>query len=185
MAQQLLEPYIITPNKKTQYTHTPPRKWTPTEIKHLQSLIQQGYTNKQISKILQRTHTSISIKRKRLSKENNTHQYNKDHYQEKYNANNDFLKYIQPRNVLDIYNGGNTQYTEYNPCTNDIDEQVNSMYHEDAYKFILQQYLTERSYDLIDLDPYGSAYDCFDIAMKIINTQTPLHRGGGTYDNTW
>ena len=37
----------------------------------------------------------------------------------------------------------------------------------DALKLLCREYIGGKRYDLVDLDPFGSAYDCFDLACKI------------------
>ena len=51
--------------------------------------------------------------------------------------------------------------------TNDLDKNIPADYHEDALKCICQLYHDGNKYDLVDLDPFGSAYDCFDLAIKM------------------
>ena len=41
------------------------------------------------------------------------------------------------------------------------------MYHLDALKLLCKLYCEGKTFDLIDLDPFGSAYDCFDLAIKM------------------
>lgn len=169
--------------KKTPYTKTTPRRWTKEETTLLTKLIQNKYTTKQIARKLNRSETSIAIKRKRLNKKKGQGNYNKQHYKEKQKNNKKFIQYIQPRNVLDVYAGENTQYQQYKTTSNDINIECNTDYHMDGYKFMIQEYLQGHHYDFIDLDPFGSCYDCIDIAMKLIRTEPPLERGGGNLHN--
>lgn len=147
------------------YTKTTPRKWTPEEIEWLKKMKKQGYSNKEIAISLDRSETSVSIKTKRLGKNNNT--YNQKHVLEKYKINNDFLEKIQPKNILDLYCGVNPFYKNKNVTTNDIDKSIKADYNEDAFKLLCKLYYEGKKYDLIDLDPFGSAYDCFDLAIKM------------------
>lgn len=133
------------------YTTTTPRK---------------GYSNKEIAVSLNRSETSVSIKVKRLGKKQNT--YNQKHVEEKYELNNAFLNELKPTTILDLYCGVNSVYKKnYNATTNDISKDIEADYHEDAFKLICKLYYENKKYDLIDLDPFGSAYDCFDIAVKM------------------
>ena len=152
-------------NKKGGYTTTTPRKWTEKEIEWTKGLIAKGYSNKDIAVSLDRSITSVSIKVKRLGKKENT--YNQGHIQEKYDLNNRFLEAIKPISVLDLYTGEKNFYRNYNATTNDINENIEANYHDDALKIACKLYSEGKKYDLIDLDPFGSAFDCFDLAIKM------------------
>ncbi len=148
------------------YTTTTPRKWTIKEIEWTKKLLEQGYSNKEIAISLNRSETSVSIKVKRLGKKQNT--YNQKHVEEKYELNHAFLNELEPKTVLDLYCGVKSFYKEkYNATTNDILQDIEADYHEDAFKLICKLYSENKKYDLIDLDPFGSAYDCFDLAIKM------------------
>ena len=150
---------------KTEYTLSAPRKWTPREIEWLELKASQGFSAKEIAYSMDRTHTSVAIKIKRLSKKENT--YNSKHIEEKYLINDSFLEEIKPNTILDLYTGKKNFYKNYNVTTNDIDENIDVEYHKDAFKLICELYAQGKKYDLIDLDPFGSAYDCFDLAIKM------------------
>jgi DNA-binding CsgD family transcriptional regulator len=152
-------------NKNCGYTTTTPRKWTKEEIEWTKKLIENGYSNKEIAISLDRSETSVSIKVKRLGKKQNT--YNQKHVEEKYELNSLFLNEIKPKSILDLYCGVNSFYKEHNVTTNDIDTNIDADFHEDAFKLICKLYYDGKKYDLIDLDPFGSAYDCFDLAIKM------------------
>lgn len=143
------------------------RKWTAEEIKWMESLIEEGYTNTEIAQSMGRGVTSVSTKRKKLGKKNRN--YNKRHYREKTKLNKHFLKVVNPVTILDLYNGGSELYKNYDSTTNDIDNQFNTDYHKDAFKLLCELYSQDKRYDLIDIDPFGSAYDCFDLAIKMSN----------------
>lgn len=147
------------------YTLSKPRQWTKEEIDWVLNLKSKGYKLKEIAYSIGRTETSISIKLKRLSKNKNT--YNKKHVSEKYLLNEMFVDEIKPKTILDLYCGKKSFYKGKNVTTNDINKDFNADYHEDAFKLICKLYYENQKYDLIDLDPYGSAYDCFDIAIKM------------------
>lgn len=147
------------------YTKTIPRKWEKQDIEKLLELKNQKKSISEMARELNRTEVAISIKLKRLNKKNNT--YNKDHIIEKYKLNNDFLNTIKPKTILDLYCGEKNFYKEYLTTTNDKNKGIDADYHEDAYKLICRLYYEEKKYDLIDLDPFGSAYDCFDLAIKM------------------
>ena len=39
----------------------------------------------------------------------------------------------------------------------------------DSLRLLCKLYAESQKFDLIDLDPFGSAYDCFDLAIKMAN----------------
>ena len=51
--------------------------------------------------------------------------------------------------------------------TNDQNTEIVADYHERAEMLIHRLYYDGCHYDVIDLDPYGSAYECFDLAIKM------------------
>lgn len=161
------EEYKGRTTKSCGYTKNNPREWTEQEIQWVQSLLEKGYTRKQIAESIDRSETSTGIKIKRLSKKEKT--YNEDHIAEKYEINQLFLDYIKPNNVLDVYAGEKSFY--FDKCTviaNDKNLAANVPYHYDALKFLCLKYFNHRNgYDIVDLDPFGSAYDCFDLAIKM------------------
>ena len=63
--------------------------------------------------------------------------------------------------------GGNLAYDGYNVVTNDINKDYDCNYNLDALKCLTKLYSENKKFDLIDLDPFGSAYDCFDLAIKM------------------
>lgn len=157
--------YIGEYGKDTNYIINKPRKWTEKEIEWTKKMLDQGYTQKEIALSLDRSVTSVALKVKRLGKKQNT--YNNEHIDEKYRLNNMFLEKIQPKTVLDLYVGEKNFYKNYKVTTNDINKNIKADYHKDAHKLICELYSKNKKYDLIDLDPFGSAYDCFDLAIKM------------------
>lgn len=163
--EDMPEEYYGKIKKGCGYTNTNPRDWTENEIKWILEKKKEGFTNKQIADKIGRTETSLSIKLKRLSKKENT--YNKRHIQEKEDINCHFLNYIKPKTILDLYSGSKVYDKNIIATRNDINKELDTEYHEDAFKLICKLYSQDKNYDLIDLDPYGSAYDCFDLAIKM------------------
>lgn len=163
--EDMPEEYYGKIKKGCGYTNTNPRDWTENEIKWILEKKKEGFTNKQIADKIGRTETSLSIKLKRLSKKENT--YNKRHIQEKKDINCHFLNYIKPKTILDLYAGSKVYDKNIIATKNDINKELDTEYHEDAFKLICKLYSEDKNYDLIDLDPYGSAYDCFDLAIKM------------------
>ena len=140
-----------------------PRKWTNSNIKELLDL-KKNKTIKEISKIINRTETSINIKLKRLKLKNDT--YNEKHREDKYNTNKLFLDFIKPNSILDVY-AGNSYYkknTNIKVVDNDIKGKETD-YKLDALEFLILN--KNKKFDLVDLDPFGSAFNCFDLALTI------------------
>jgi hypothetical protein len=160
-------------------TKTKPRPWTKQDISDLKDLKEKGYKNQTIAFILERSEVSIQIKWKRLHKKDNT--YNKEHQQEKYEVNKKFIDLIKPNSVLDLYAGEKPYYLELIKELNDLNENpfktvvtndkekdyVINNYNDDALKVLCKLYYENKKFDLIDLDPFGSAYECFDLAIKM------------------
>lgn len=165
MIPKIPEEFKGKQTSKTEYTNTAPRKWTNEEINWVKNLQEQGYSAKEIAESVGRTQTSVAIKIKRLGKSNNT--YNAKHVLEKYEINKRFLDDIKPQSVLDLYCGEKNFYKEYDVVSNDIDKNISAEYHLDAFKLLCHLYFEDKSFDLVDLDPFGSAYDCFDLAIKL------------------
>lgn len=145
-----------------------PRKWTKEEIDWMNMLRNKGFKNNDIAKFLYRELVSVSIKTKRLAKKNGV-TYNSPHREDKYMHNNLFIKKIQPKSVLDLFSGSPSYYKGKvsNLTTNDIDERYDTDYSEKAEKLVCKLYYEGNKYDLIDIDPFGSAYDCFDLCIKM------------------
>tara|TARA_A100001201_G_C4055345_1_gene190970 strand:- start:275 stop:1012 length:738 start_codon:yes stop_codon:yes gene_type:complete len=160
-------------------TKTKPRPWTKQDISDLKDLKEKGYKNQTIAFILERSEVSIQIKWKRLHKKDNT--YNKEHQLDKYETNKEFIDLIQPSSVLDLYAGEKPYYLELIKELNDLNENpfktvvtndkekdyVINNYNDDALKVLCKLYYENKKFDLIDLDPFGSAYECFDLAIKM------------------
>ena len=149
------------------FTFTTPREWNSQEVAWLKSMHGDGYSIKEIAKSMGRTEASVSLKLKRMTKVKRT--YNAKHIEEKYAINSLFLEQIQPRTVLDLYCGSEHFYNGKveKVVTNDIDKSIDADFNCNALNLICYLYAQDRKYDLIDLDPFGSAYDCFDLAVKM------------------
>lgn len=148
------------------YTKTAPREWTEKEIEFVTKLHEQGFTNKEIAISIDRSEVSTSIKIKRLGKKDKT--YNDEHIADKYQTNIDFVNFIKPETCIDVYAGEKSFYSDCcKVISNDKNEAFKTDYNMDALKFLCQMYINGEKADLIDLDPFGSAYDCFDLAVKM------------------
>jgi N2,N2-dimethylguanosine tRNA methyltransferase len=149
------------------FTHSDPRRWTEDELNWVSERIAEGHTMEEIAKAIGRTQVSVSIKMKRQKKRDDT--YNEKTRQIKYLANQKFLEETKPKSVLDLF-AGNSYYSDKNIkqlVTNDKDHKFPTGYHMDALMLLCHLYSVDATFDVIDLDPYGSAYDCLDLAVKM------------------
>ena len=167
-------PYLMPSEYKGEYTKNggltkfQPRKWTEKEIEWVMMLKEKGFNTKQIAECIDRDVTQVSIKIKRLGKVNKT--YNDPHRAEKYSTNAKFIVDTDINSVLDVFSGSKSAYETYGLkklVTNDANVSFSTDYNYDALTFCCMQYAGGNKYDLIDLDPFGSAYDCFDLAIKM------------------
>ena len=149
------------------YVKTTPRRWTKSEEAYLLELKSNNVPLKDICKILDRSIASVQVKIKRLQKKDGT--YNQKHIAEKNKINQEFVNYLNPSSVLDLYSGEgqNQAYSNCKVVSNDINPNFNCTYNLDALRCLCLLYSEKQKFDLIDLDPFGSAYDCFDLAIKM------------------
>lgn len=140
------------------------RLWDEKELEWFNYCISQGYNNKEISESMGRSISSVMNKRKRLNKKKNN--YNKEHFLEKRLINENFIKHINPKSILDLY-CGNGQYPADITLTNDIDTKYPADYHMDSFKLLLKLCFEDKTFDIIDIDPYGSCYDCLDLSIRM------------------
>lgn len=154
--------------KQTSLTINQPRKWTQDEINHVLKLKKLGYNNDYIAQCIDRDNVSVQIKLKRLKKKNDT--YNTKHRDEKYNLNNKFLDILKPKSVLDLYAGENSFYKNKvdKLITNDKNENFNCDYNMKADLLLAKLYSEKNKFDIIDIDPFGSGYECFELAFRMI-----------------
>ena len=151
------------------YTKTAPREWTDKELEWCKKMKDEGFSVKQIAESMERSEVSISIKLKRLGKKNDT--YNSSHVDEKYATNDAFFNMIKPNSVLDMYCGVKSYWNSRGDIpevvTNDKDTSISAVFNEKSEKLIHYLLWQNKRFDIVDLDPYGSAYDCFDCAVKM------------------
>ena len=153
---------------KTDYVVNTPRKWTKEEMEWCMKLKEEGCTTKEIAESVDRQLTSVSIKMKRLSKKNDD--YNKGHIIDKYNTNKEYFDYLQPNSILDVYCGVKSYWKnnyDVKVISNDMNKEISADYNMDSLKLLCLMYMENKKFDLIDLDPFGSAFDCFDLAIKM------------------
>lgn len=148
-------------------TNNVPKKWTKEEINLCLQMKEKGISGKEIAIALDRDFLQVSIKLKRLSKMQMV--YNTAHLDEKESSNKRFCELINPNSVLDVYAGLDSWYKKnnYPVVSNDKNILSNSDFKMDSLDFVYTMYLQNRRFDIVDLDPFGSAYDCFDTAIKL------------------
>lgn len=156
-----------------------PREWTDKDINKLKKLKKQKLSNLEIANRMNRTEISIQIKWKRLNKKNNT--YNKKHLLDKYDTNLEFINLIKPKSILDLYAGEYSYYLKLKQELNSLNENyiekiitndknkdfTFNNYNDDSLRVLGKLYYEKNKFDLIDLDPFGSAYECFDLSLKM------------------
>lgn len=142
-----------------------PKSWCKEEISKMLELKKQGITFDIMSKILDRTAESCRAKFYKLQKKLNT--YNKKHKDLKYYYNKQFLEKLNANTLLDAYSGGVSWWKQNSQLlVIDNDIKINGAdYKLDAFDFLYQH--RKKKIDIVDLDPFGSAYDCFDFALQI------------------
>ena len=145
---------------------TVPRKWTKAELVWCVEKKLEGFSLNEIANALGRSEVSVSVKLKRNTKSNDT--YNKKFREMKYLANASFLKKINPTKVLDLYAGQSWWQERVESCTtNDKDKSFKTDFNLPAFDLLCDLYRQRKGYDVIDLDPFGSAYECFDFAIRM------------------
>lgn len=153
--------------KGNEYVKTKPRKWTDGEIEWVKKCREEGHSLKEISEASGRSEVSLSIKLKRLNKQNDT--YNKDNRELKYVSNALFLDTTKPESVLDLFAGKSFYENKgiRKLVTNDKDEKFHTTHNKDALVLLCELYAQGQRFDLVDIDPYGSPYSYLDLSMKI------------------
>jgi len=142
------------------------RPWTEDEIKWSLEKKAEGFSNLEIASALGRSEISLQIKLKRQTKSNDS--YNAKYRELKYLANESFLHIVSPEKVLDVYAGNSWWDTKVDTCwSNDKDKSFVTDYNMDAFDLLCAMYREGESFDVIDLDPFGSAYECFDFSFRM------------------
>jgi hypothetical protein len=142
-----------------------PKGWSDEEIKKLLELKKLGFSFEQIGNIFERTAYSCNRKYYKLKKKLDT--YNDKHRELKYEYNKQFLQNVDAESLLDAFSGG-ISWWKQNEELKVIDNDINiegSDYKLDAFDFLYQH--RKKKFDIVDLDPFGSAFDCFDFALQI------------------
>ena len=145
------------------------KRWSKEEIDKLNTLLNNNVKQSTIAQELNRSITSVQLKIKRLKLKEGT--YNEKHQLNKYLANKKYLDYLKPKSVLDVYAGSKSYYENKvdNLITNDINTDYKTNYNLNAFDLLCKLYLDKATFDLIDLDPYGSAAESIYLATKLAN----------------
>ena len=142
-----------------------PKQWTEDEIQRMMDLKKEGLSFSQIGEILKRTQESCRRKYQRQKIE--LDKYNVRHRNKKYELNRQFVAKIKPKTILDAFSGGVSWYktnTNLEVLDNDI-KIKGADFNLDAIDFLHMN--RKKKFDIVDLDPFGSAFDCFDYALQI------------------
>lgn len=151
------------------YTNNEPVPWTESEIAFLRA--SRGLlSNASIAEALSRDRLSVSIKIKRLQKKDGL--YNAPHREDKYATNDIFFSLVEPRSILDAFSGRHSYYERYSKTCLVYRNDKNPSFlglesNESAYSCVSKLVLKNHKFDVVDLDPFGSAYDCFDGAIRL------------------
>lgn len=151
------------------YTITQPRTWTKQEHDWIYTLNSQGYSVEDIAKSTGRSTASITNKIRRLRKRKDV--YNESHLDEKYEVNRMYAEKMNIKDMLDLYCGEKSFWKNSglvkDVFANDKNKTFKADSHEKAEMLIHKLYYEGKHYDVIDIDPFGSGYDCFDLAIKM------------------
>lgn len=141
------------------------RVWTEKEIEWVLHLVDNGYTLSEIADSVDRGRHSVSMKVKRLKKKRGD--YNEKHLETKYNSNREYMEIVKPDSVADCFSGINRYWKNSGIKTidNDINEKIEADYNMDANEFM--KMFQDESFDVVDIDPFGSAYEYFDEAYRL------------------
>jgi hypothetical protein len=142
-----------------------PKSWSKEETSKLLELKKNGISFDDIGKIFKRTAYSCNRKYYKLMKKLDT--YNDKHRDLKYKYNLDFINKIEAKTLIDAYSGGLSWWKQNtNLLVIDNDISINGAdFKLDAFDFLYNH--RKKQFDIVDLDPFGSAYHCFDFALQI------------------
>ena len=145
---------------------TEPRKWTAEEVEWAVARRSEGHSVKAIAIALDRSYVSVRLKMTRQMK--TAGEYNQPYRMEKYEANKQLLEATGARSALDVYAGDSWWANNLGRVlSNDLDPAFETDHNMDAFQFLVWVTSEQRQYDIVDLDPFGSPYECLDLAMKI------------------
>jgi DNA (cytosine-5)-methyltransferase 1 len=146
------------------------RDWSQEEEDWAWDLYKEGYNYNQIAYSLDReSSSSVPIKMKRLKKKYG--EYNDPHKEDKYEKNKHFIALFDNKNltVLDCFCGDTKFYN--NLCktvhNNDINKSIVCDTNLDANDLLLNLIKENKTFDVVDLDPYGASIIYLDNALKV------------------
>jgi len=143
-------------------------RWSEKELKELEEYMKQKLTSEEIAKLLDRTENTVRIHMRRLRTKTSTYG-NKGGRRYKRELDTEFINLIKPKDILDGYCGSETHYPKEITITNDINKSFNTSYHLPIFKLLAKFTYENKKFDLIDLDPWGSAYDSLYLAIYLAN----------------
>lgn len=132
--------------------------------------LEEGFT---IKVIAERLNKSIETTKNLIGEYKKlTNTYNKDHIIEKHNLNLDFYYEVKPKDILDLFAGISrfwyTQCSEESTVIdNDTDTKISSMLHIDAAELLKAYSLSGKTFDLVDIDPYGCPAELIRDSIKV------------------
>lgn len=144
------------------------RSWDTFQEDWVWKLYKEGFTLSQIGFCVYRTATSIQNKIRRLKK--NKGVYNEKHIEEKYKTNREFLDIVKPKSVLDAYSGNGSFYNSTKVKTvvsNDKNKRFKADYNMKSERLLKILESEGKKFDLVDLDPFGSAAECYKPAIRM------------------
>lgn len=142
-----------------------PKYWTENEISLMLARKKEGVSFDIIGRELFRTSYSCNRKYYKLMKKQD--KYNEKHRDKKYDYNHSFLNKLEVNTLLDVFSGGVSWWKKNTKLSViDNDNTISGAdFKLDAFDFLYQH--RNKRFDVVDLDPFGSAYDCFDFALQI------------------
>lgn len=160
-------PVILSSYKQSD--RSPKARYTQSEIDLVRALTEKDISPVDIGLAVNRSVDSVKAIQRKIRIENNT--YNKAHVADKYFRNHVFVDYIKPKSVLDLYCGTASFYKNRTSIeevvTNDKNENIEADYHDDALRIAAYLYSQHKTFDLVDLDPFTSPYECIDLAIQL------------------
>jgi hypothetical protein len=160
---------MFTTQKTATHNHFPAKKWESpdsvvSDIDVIVVLKANGYNTDQIATAASRTSESINNKSKSFSTK--TIGSNTAGIKGKYETNDIFLSQIKPKSILDLHAGKHSYYDPYSSINNtklitNDKKYKGHTYKGDAGKVASLLYGQGESFDIVDIDPFGSAYSCF------------------------
>lgn len=143
-----------------------PKKWNDQQEAEILLLRSSGLNTFEIAERVNRSEISVNLKLKRLTKKDGS--YNVKHVLDKYNTNKLFLDCIKPASVLDLFSGDSWYKGKVKRLvTCDINKKFNVDFSMPAFDLLCKYNLEKQKFDLIDLDPFGSAIEEFHLAIRL------------------